>query len=59
MKKKSWEIKGIKENENDEDDGSGNGSENEGSEGFLLKWKIFTLILQVTLHLSPTVFLAI
>ena len=25
----------------------------------LLKWQIFTLILQVSLHSSPTVFLAI
>ena len=46
------------ENENDDVDGSGN----EGKIRkcmFILKWQISTLILQVSLHSSPTVFLVI
>ena len=46
------------ENENDDVDGSGNERKIRKCM-FILKWQISTLILQVSLHSSPTVFLAI
>ena len=46
------------ENGNDDVDGSGN-KEKIRKCMFILKWQMSTLILQVSLHSNPTVFLAI
>ena len=57
-KRKLRNQKENEENGNDDVDGSGN----EGKIRkcmFILKWQISTLILQVSLHLSPIVFLTI
>ena len=58
QEEKVEKSKRNEENGNDDVDGSGN----EGKIRkcmFILKWQISTLILQVSLHSSPTVFLAI